>query len=50
MPTPERVREVRERLPADGVVVARADGARGELFPVAIGPAAGLQADRRRSS
>ncbi len=42
MPTPERVREVRERLLAEGAVVARADGARRELFPVAIGPAEGL--------
>jgi predicted O-methyltransferase YrrM len=42
MPTPERVREVRERLFADGTVVARADGVRRELFPVAIGLEEGL--------
>jgi predicted O-methyltransferase YrrM len=42
MPTTERVREVRERLFADGAVVARADGGRRELFPVAIGIAEGL--------
>jgi predicted O-methyltransferase YrrM len=42
MPTTERLREVRERLFADGAVVARADGARRELFPVAIGLAEGL--------
>lgn len=42
MPTTERVREVRERLFADGAVVARADGVRRELFPVAIGIAEGL--------
>jgi predicted O-methyltransferase YrrM len=42
MPTPERVREMRERLLAEGAVVARADGARRELFPVAIGSAEGL--------
>jgi hypothetical protein len=36
-PTTERVREVRERLFADGAVIARADGGRRELFPVAIG-------------
>jgi predicted O-methyltransferase YrrM len=42
MPTPDRVREVRERLFADGTVVARADGVRRELFPVAIGLEEGL--------
>ncbi len=42
MPTAERVREVRERLFADGAVVARADGGRRDLFPVAIGMAEGL--------
>jgi len=42
MPTPERVREVRERLFANGAVVARADGGRRELFPVSIGIAEGL--------
>ncbi|MDQ3824156.1 MAG: class I SAM-dependent methyltransferase [Actinomycetota bacterium] len=41
MPTPDRVREVRERLVAEGAVVSRADGARRELFPIAIGPAEG---------
>jgi hypothetical protein len=42
MPTAERVREVRERLFAAGSVVARADGVRRELFPVAIGIEEGL--------
>jgi predicted O-methyltransferase YrrM len=42
MPTTERLREVRERLFADGAVVARADGGRRELFPVAIGIEEGL--------
>lgn len=42
MPTTERVREVRERLFADGAVVARSDGGRHELFPIAIGIAEGL--------
>jgi predicted O-methyltransferase YrrM len=42
MPTPERVREVRERLLSARSVVARADGVRRELFPVAIGRAEGL--------
>jgi hypothetical protein len=37
MPTAERVREVRERLFAAGAVVARTDGVRRELFPVAVG-------------
>jgi predicted O-methyltransferase YrrM len=41
-PTTERVREVRERLFAAGSVVARADGLRRELFPVAIGLEEGL--------
>jgi predicted O-methyltransferase YrrM len=36
------VREVRERLLAAGAVVARADGGRRELFPVAIGLEEGL--------
>lgn len=40
-PTTDRVREVRDRLFADGAVVARADGRRRELFPVAIGIAEG---------
>jgi hypothetical protein len=38
-PTTERVRRIRERLFEDGAVVARADGGRRELFPVAIGAA-----------
>jgi hypothetical protein len=42
MPPAERVREVRERLFADGAVVARADGGRRDLFPVAIGLEEGL--------
>jgi predicted O-methyltransferase YrrM len=42
MATAERVREVRERLCAAGGVVARADGVRRELFPVAIGIEEGL--------
>jgi predicted O-methyltransferase YrrM len=42
MPTMERVRAVRERLLANGAVVARADGGRRELFPVAIGIEEGL--------
>jgi predicted O-methyltransferase YrrM len=42
MPATERVREVRERLFAAGTVLARADGSRHELFPVAIGIEEGL--------
>ena len=42
MPTPERVREVREQLFAAGTVVARADGRSRDLFPVAIGSEEGL--------
>jgi predicted O-methyltransferase YrrM len=42
MSAPERVRQVRERLFADGTVVGRADGVRRELFPVAIGLEEGL--------
>ena len=42
MPTTDRIREVRERLFADGAVVAVADGRRRALFPVAIGSAEGL--------
>ncbi len=42
MPTTDRVREVRERLFATGTVIARADGVRRELFPVAIGREEGL--------
>ena len=38
----ERVREVRERLFTAGTVVARADGVRRELFPIAIGLEEGL--------
>ena len=38
----DRVRDVRERLFAAGAVVARADGGRRELFPVAIGMEEGL--------
>jgi len=38
----ERVRRVREQLVAAGSVVARADGGRRELFPVAIGLEEGL--------
>jgi predicted O-methyltransferase YrrM len=37
MPTAEGVREVRERLFAAEAVVARTDGVRRELFPVAVG-------------
>ena len=42
MTTAARVREVRERLFAAGAGVARADGVRRELFPVAIGIEEGL--------
>lgn len=42
MPTAERVRDVRARLVAEGTATARADGARRELFPVAIGMSEGL--------
>jgi predicted O-methyltransferase YrrM len=38
---PDRVRAVRERLTAAGTVVANADGASPDLFPVAIGPEEG---------
>jgi hypothetical protein len=41
-PRIERVREVRERLLATGAVVARFDGGRRELLPVAIGAQEGL--------
>jgi predicted O-methyltransferase YrrM len=41
-PTVERVREVRERLLAEGSVVADADGGRRQLSPVAIGEREGL--------
>jgi predicted O-methyltransferase YrrM len=42
MSTPERVREVRERLLEAGTVVARADGRARALSPVAIGREEGL--------
>jgi predicted O-methyltransferase YrrM len=42
MSTTERVRAVRNRLFAEGAVVAHADGGRRELFPVAIGIAEGI--------
>ena len=42
MPKAEQVRDARERLLAAGTVVARADGARRELSPVAIGLEEGL--------
>jgi hypothetical protein len=40
--TPDEVRALRERLLAAGSVVARADGRRRSLFPVAIGVEEGL--------
>jgi hypothetical protein len=42
MPRMERVQEVRERLLETGAVVARADGGRRQLSPVAIGVQEGL--------
>jgi len=40
-PTLQRVRDVIERLVRDGAAVARSDGSRHTLFPVAIGAAEG---------
>jgi hypothetical protein len=39
----ERIRDVRRRLFATGSVVARSDGGRRELFPVAIGVEEGIE-------